>query len=197
MKRVDGQRLAHLANGTAIIAIAAAAAMALTACSTLRSTGDALASAGHDVREATHLAPLGVDPSSPVAAKVEAAERTNAPIPSFASVPPKPTDVRAPEAYKSQVVDVVGARRALSRWEDAHPPQASDTEAFAEAQRAKVAHQKAVSESQEAESESFARKLRDAAGAPSAKPTAPPAANPTPPSAKKTKKAEKPAPASN
>jgi hypothetical protein len=173
MDRMRGRGQGTLATGAAIIAIAVAMAAALSACSAIHATGDVLAGAGRDVREATHLAPLGVDPSSPVAADVAAAEQTTAPIPSFASVPPKPTDVRSAAAYKGQVVDVVGARRSLSGWEAANPPLATDTEAYAEAQRAKLADQHAVSDAQQAESEAFAKKLRDAAGAPSGKAATP------------------------
>ncbi len=141
----------------------AAVAMAIGGCAQIRTVS-------HDVSEATHIRPLGVDPSSPVAADVERAEKSSGPIPTFASVPPKLTDVRPVAAYKAQVVDVVGERRALARADAAAPPPVSDTEAYVASQRARVAGEVAVTPERQAESDAFARKLQAAAGQPSAQP---------------------------
>jgi len=193
MNRMQVRGQGTLVNGVAIIAIAAAIAAALSACSTLHTVGASVASVGHDISESTHLAPLGVNPASPVAADVDRAEHTNAPIPSFASIPPKPTDVRPAAAYKTQVVDLIGDRRTLAKWETANPPMNTDTEAYVAAQRAKVAGEPAVSEAGgQAESEAFAKKLREAASAPSKSP-APKAST----SKSKSDKAGKPVPSPN
>lgn len=141
--------------GASLIAVAAI----LSGCAEIRSSA-------HDFIDATNIAPLPVDPSSPVAADVARAEQINGPIPSFASVPPKPTDIRPAAAYKSQVVGVVGDRRALSQWEAAHPPVNSDTDAFASAQQAKLAGEKQVSSEKEAESAAFSKRLHEAADIP-------------------------------
>lgn len=139
----------------------AAAAIALSGCAEIRS-------GARDFVQATNLTPLPVDPSSPVAAAVARAEEARGPIPSFASVPPRPADVRSPEAYKAEVVSVVSDRRNLARWESAHPPMADDTEGFAQAQRAKLAGEAPVSPEREAETAAFANRLKQAAGAPNA-----------------------------
>lgn len=175
MDRVSAVRLGTLAKAGTFAAIA----MAIGGCAQIRTVA-------HDVSEATHIQPLGVDPSSPVAADVERAERSSGPIPTFASVPPRPSDVRPAAAYKDQVVDVVGERRALARADAAAPPAVNDTEAYAASQRARVAGEVAVTPERQAESDAFARKLQAAAGEPSAKPASA--------KAKATKKS-KPAPA--
>jgi hypothetical protein len=140
-----------------------AAAATLAGCAQVRS-------GAQDLVEATHIAPLPIDPSSPVAADVGRAEQGVGPVPTFASMPPKPTDIRPADAYKQNVVAIVGDRRELTRWEAAHPPLVSDTDAFAVAQRAKLAGETPVTPEKEAESAAFARKLREAAQAPSQKP---------------------------
>lgn len=139
----------------------AAAAIALAGCAEIRS-------GARDIADATRMTPLPVDPSSPVAADVARAEQIKGAIPSFASVPQRPTDVRSPELYKVQVVEVVGDRRTLAGWEAAHPPMVENTEAFAQAQRAKLAGELPVAPEREAEIAAFAKKLKEAAGAPNA-----------------------------
>ena len=139
-----------------------AAAAILAGCAEIRSSA-------HDLVEATHIAPLPVDPSSPVAADVAKAEQIQGPIPSFASVPPKPTDIRPAAAYKSQVVGVVADRRQLAQWEAANPPLTENTDTFAQAQRNKLAGEAPVAADRQAESAAFAKKLREAAGTPSPK----------------------------
>ncbi len=123
-----------------------------------------------DLKAATNLRPLAVNPSSPVAEEVEAASRTPAPIPSFASIPPKPTDVRPAGAYKTAVTEVVSERRTFNQWIAANPPVIENTEAYAAAQRAKLASQAPVAPARQAEADAFAQKLRDSAKTPPRKP---------------------------
>lgn len=148
-------RMARTAIRRASAAMAIAAAAAVSGCA--------------DLKAVTDFRPLPVDPASPVAADVEKAQTISGPIPSFASIPPKPTDIRPAEAYKGQVVNVVGDRRGLAQWEAANPAINTDTEAFAASQRAKLAGETPVSPAQQKESEEFARKLREAAHAPTPK----------------------------
>ena len=116
-----------------------------------------------DIRAATNLQPLPVNPSSPVAAEAIAASNTPAPIPSFTAIPPKPTDVRAAAAYKVAVISVVGERRTFMRWIAANPPIIDNTDAFAAAQRARVSGQKPVDAQRQAEADAFAARLRELA----------------------------------
>jgi hypothetical protein len=150
MNRIDGAGRKVLAGALGLIAIAA-----LSGCA--------------EIDQVTHLTPLSVDPASPVAADVEKAELTNGPIPSFRSIPPKPTDVPTGAQYKGRVLDVIGDRRALHQWEATHPAGVSDTEGFAESQRRLLAAQTPVAPDQEAQSEAFARKKANEATAPQEK----------------------------
>ncbi len=138
-----------------VVAAIVASAAALTGCA--------------DIRAATNLQPLPVNPSSPVAADAIAASNTPAPIPPFSAIPPKPTDVRSAAAYKTAVVSAVGDRRTFVRWIAANPPIIDNTDAYATAQRERVSGQKPVSAGQQAEADAFAQKLRDAAKAPAPK----------------------------
>ena len=116
------------------------------------------------------LAPDPVDQNSAVAAQVKAASKANLPAPKFSDVPPKPTDVRAPAVYKSQVQGVVVARRQLDRWVAANPTLTSDpTEAFAAQAQAAVAGAQASGPSPDdgtAETEAFAERARERAAPP-------------------------------
>ncbi|HEY8004326.1 MAG TPA: hypothetical protein VIE16_08865 [Phenylobacterium sp.] len=99
-----------------------------------------------------------VDPRSPVAGEVAKAVRPDAAYPTFASIPPVPKDVRPHRQYGQAADTIEQARTDLEHatadntWTlndteafaararaDAGPdlgaPQASDTEAFAKAQR--------------------------------------------------------------
>jgi hypothetical protein len=114
------------------------------------------------------LQPPPVNPSSPIAPYAEQVSRENFPAPGFQDVPPKPTDVRPAPSYKQAVVGEVAMRRELAQWRAAHPDLQSDTEAWADLQRHKIPHSIAtpVPETQDAESEAFAKRLREEAGKP-------------------------------
>jgi len=119
------------------------------------------------------IQPPPVNPSSPIAGYAEDVSHRTFPTPTFASVPPKPIDIRPAPAYKSAVVEQVNNRRALSDWQAAHQPPASDTAAWADLQRGRIPRTQGtpVSETHDAESEAFAKRLREqAAKAPPAQP---------------------------
>lgn len=152
-------------TGAAIIAAAAA----LAGCAAIAPLAEQAKSGVQDLVEASNLTPLGVNPASPIAADAERAEQVNGPIPSFASVPPKPGDVRPPTAYKAEVVAIVGQRRSLNRWTSANPPGVLDakaTEAYAEVQRRRVGNEPPVAATKQGETEAFVRKGRQAVGQP-------------------------------
>ena len=118
------------------------------------------------------IRPDPVDPNSPVAAQAKAVSKAHHVTPSFRDVPPRPTDVRAPAVYKSDVVDSVVARRGLERWTAANPPLTTgSTEGFADAGRAALAPALAAqaslpSEEGTADTEAFAERLRQRATPP-------------------------------
>jgi hypothetical protein len=99
-----------------------------------------------------------VDPRSPIAAEVAKSVRSDAPYPTFASIPPVPKDVRPHKQYGQAAVQIEKARTDLERatadntWtlnntdtfaaeakSDAGPeftaPQQSDADAFAKDRR--------------------------------------------------------------
>ncbi len=91
-------------------------------------------------------------------------------------MPPKPGDVRAAPAYKSQVVSLVSDKRALNRWSNANPPIVSDpklTEAYAEEGRKRVGDEAPVSPEKSAETDSYVKKGRQAVGQPEPPPKSP------------------------
>jgi hypothetical protein len=56
-----------------------------------------------------------VDPRSPIAAEVAKTARSDRPYPTFADVPPKPTDVRPLAAYGSAAQNDLNARTRLEQ----------------------------------------------------------------------------------
>ena len=119
-----------------------------------------------DIRAATNLQPLPVNPASPVAAEAIAASNTPAPIPPFTAIPPAPADVRPAAAYKTAVVAVVGERRTFVHWIAANPPIIDNTDAYTAAQRERVSGQKPVDAKRQAEADAFAARLRESAKTP-------------------------------
>ncbi len=144
-----------------------AALAALAGCSAIAPLTDQVKSSAHELAEASHLTPLEVNPSSPIAADARRAEQVQGPIPSFASVPPKPADVRSAPAYKEEVVTLVSDKRSLNQWSNANPPgvpDASATERYADLQRQRVGHEAPVTKEKQNETEAFAKKGRKAVG---------------------------------
>ena len=128
-----------------------------------------------DIGRVTAVNPAPVNPESPVAKAVDAAARATYPTPSFASVPPVPTDVRSPAAYRAEVADVVTQRRDMAAWLRSHPHENTDTEAFAASARGEIPARESTpaDAGREAEARVFADKLRAAARAPGKAPKTP------------------------
>ncbi len=89
-------------------------------------------------------------------------------MPSLTDVPPKVLNPPTPESYKSAVLKEIASRRDLEIWWVSHPPMTSDTEGFAVQARGRIPQGVAVPvpQTHDAESEAFAKRLRDAATRP-------------------------------
>jgi len=176
---MDAARDGHRRIGAGAAAIAAVAALApLAGCSVVAPLGEQVSAGAHELAEASHLTPLEVNPSSPIAEDAKRAEQIEGPTPSFAAVPPKPTDVRAAPAYKAEVVTLVADRRGLNQWTNANPPGVVDpsiTEHYADVQRDRVGHEAPVAPEKQGDTEAFAKRGRTAVGQTD---TAPPAKSP-------------------
>jgi len=159
-----------------VVACAAIAAAMLAGCSAMEPLADEARSGAHDLIEASHLRPLGVNPDSPIAADAEKAEQVSGPVPNFASVPPAPGDVRGAPAYKDQVVSLVSDKRLLNQWSNVNPPKVDDpktTDAFAEAERKRVGNETPVAPEKAAETAAFVKQGQKAVGQPETPPKSP------------------------
>jgi hypothetical protein len=125
-----------------------------------------------EVRHVTSLTPPAVNPSSPIAQYGEAVSRETFAKPSFRNVPPKPINVPTAAAYKLTVMREVQLRRDLAAWRATHPQLTSDTEAWADMERKRIPQMSSapVSATHDAESEAFAKRLREEAGKPQPQP---------------------------
>jgi hypothetical protein len=117
------------------------------------------------IREATSITPPPINPSSPIAGYANQVSGERFPTPNFRQVPPKPADIRKPAQYKTAVLHEVQMRRDLNAWRVAHPELPSDSEAWADLQRHRIAAGAAphVDATHDAESEAFAKRLREEA----------------------------------
>jgi hypothetical protein len=122
-----------------------------------------------DLARVTSMTSEPLDTNSAVAAQVKAATLSNPARPSFRDVPPKPTDVPAPGAFKTAVAEVVQSRAQLTAGIAANPPMtpadAAQTEAFAAGQRARIPAGELVPP-EPVGSEEYAARLRDLATPP-------------------------------
>ena len=123
---------------------------------------------------ASPFTPPHADPSSPVAAAADAAAKDSkhARKPTFAEIPPIPTDVRKPVEFKAAVGAEKVAADKLKRDTAPETWTLSDTEAYAAKTRnsAKVPAPAAPTEADRAATEAFAKAARDRATAPPSKP---------------------------
>ncbi len=112
---------------------------------------------------------LPVDATSPVAQEVIKASKTPGPYPTFAEIPPLPTDVRPPSAYAAAVADVREERQTLNAQAGALPPPPTDTESYASRGRSLTegAGEPAPSDAQQ-QTEAYANSLRERATPPPA-----------------------------
>ncbi len=145
-------RIAHPAKRGVPGALLIALALCLGACAQVQQ--------GLDM-----IQPPPVNPSSPIAGYADQVSRETFPTPTFKDVPPKPTDVRPVDAYKTAVMDEIGMRRELAAWRAAHPELPSDTEAWADLQRHRIPKTVGtpVADTHDAEAEAFAKRLREEA----------------------------------
>lgn len=113
-----------------------------------------------------------VDPTSPVAEATRAAIHQRGHRPSFADIPPVPTDVRGPARYKAIVEAQQAAAAKLLRETAPETFTLRDTEAYAARARAeaKAPDLEAPTEADRAETEAFAAAARGRASAPSSQP---------------------------
>ena len=117
------------------------------------------------IREATSTTPPPINPSSPIADYANQVSGQTFPTPNFRQVPPNPTNERKPAEFKTAVMHEVQMRRDLLAWRIAHPELPSDTEAWADLQRHRIPVGAAphVDPTHDAESEAFAKRLREEA----------------------------------
>ena len=108
-----------------------------------------------------------VDPRSPIAKEVATAVKPDAPTPTFASIPPRPKDVRPVRQFgvAARQVDKAAAELAAQTADDKFTLQNTDTFA-AEAQRAAGPEAAPSQAQQSAETEAFAAALRKRATPP-------------------------------
>jgi hypothetical protein len=106
-----------------------------------------------------------VDPSSPVAAEVTKAVRSNRAYPTFAQIPPAPTDVRPVEGWASAVGDVKSARADLDRQTAPQTWTLQRTEAFAASAQAAVGQDDGPA-AREGDTEAFTRRSQERATPP-------------------------------
>ena len=109
-----------------------------------------------------------VDAGSPIAADVSAASKAQTDFPTFAGIPSAPTDVRSPEAWRKSVASALKDKRVLETQAEANPATLFNAEAFASAARARAAMKPGdvPSTMSRAETEAFAKDLRDRATPP-------------------------------
>jgi hypothetical protein len=123
-----------------------------------------------DLGRAMRLNPDPIDPTSAVAEQVRTASRAEVKAPSFRDVPPKPTDVRPPAAFRNAVAQESRASAQLQAYVAANPPMATasqaEIEAFAQSQRARIPMDERSFPSTPIGTEEFAARLRELATPP-------------------------------
>jgi hypothetical protein len=123
---------------------------------------------------ASPFTPPPADPSSPLAAAANAAAKDSkhASKPTFAEIPPIPTDVRTPVQFKKAVGAEKLAAEKLKRDTAPGTWTLSGTETYASKARnfAKVPAPAAPTDADRAATEAFAKAARDRATAPPSKP---------------------------
>lgn len=105
-----------------------------------------------------------IDPASPVAADVARMTRQDAKFPTFAGIPPKPTDVRPIAQYGRDARGVMAAGEAVVAATEPGTWTLQGTEAFAERGRSDAGPQ--IEPPKPGDAEAFARELRERATPP-------------------------------
>jgi hypothetical protein len=123
-----------------------------------------------DLGRVMSLNPQQVDPNSAVATQVRAAAKADVATPRFRDVPPLPANVRPATAFRSAVNSSNSAANQLSAYVAANPPSVAadpaQTEAFADAQRARIPADQRGVVPPPAGTEEFAARLREQATPP-------------------------------
>lgn len=105
-----------------------------------------------------------IDPASPVAADVARMTRQGGRLPTFASIPPVPNDVRPVAQYGRDARSVLAQGDALIAATEPSTWTLQGTEAFAERGRADAGPQ--IEPPKPGDAEAFARELRERATPP-------------------------------
>ena len=113
--------------------------------------------------------PSGVDPNSPVAAQVSAAEHAPGAYPRFSQIPPAPTDVRPLSAWRASVNDVLIQKRQVDATAANYPGPLTDTEGFAQAARDRIPASETAAPAQDSSkaADDYAARVRSRATTPS------------------------------
>ncbi len=111
------------------------------------------------------LTPPPIDLTSPIAKDVQAASDADRPYPKFADIPSgPPTDIRPASAWSRNIYDTLRQRREQQVLEALYPQTPSDTEAWADAEKARTVAPPAPDASG---TEDYAKAQRDRAKPPS------------------------------
>lgn len=105
-----------------------------------------------------------VDATSPVAAEVEKLSRTDGKLPTFASIPNKPTDIRPIAQYGRDANSIIAQGSELERATAPGTWTLQGTDAFAEKARRDAGPQ--IEPPKPGDAEAFARELRERATPP-------------------------------
>jgi hypothetical protein len=106
------------------------------------------------------LSPPPVHPN-PATQHAIAEASKNAPYPTFAQIPPLPTDVRSIVAWKASVLSLKAEGAQLAEMAAAEPWTLGDTEGWADRERAEAAPPPPITTpSSEADTEAFAAAMR-------------------------------------
>jgi hypothetical protein len=112
------------------------------------------------------LATAPIDPTSPVAEDVARLGRVDAPFPTFADIPPKPTDERPVAAWGKEARQLQTAASALERQTAPNTWTLNGTERFQARALAEAGPANESAASSTAATEAFARQLRERATPP-------------------------------
>jgi hypothetical protein len=93
------------------------------------------------------------------------------PLPTFASIPPAPTDVRPFEGWRSAILDLQRSGARVAAEASAEPWTLSDTEGWAERERSEASPPPPITTPSEGDTEAFVAAMR-------ARATPPPRAHP-------------------
>ena len=80
-----------------------------------------------------------VDAASPMASAVSSAANTSLVYPKFDQIPPAPTDVRGPRAWRRAVVVILRDKSVIETMAEANPASLFNPESFAKKARAQAA----------------------------------------------------------